>query len=712
MNTFPIDILIRQVNLPERSVKNTLALLREGATIPFISRYRKEMTGSLDELQVGLIKDELQKLDDLVKRKESILKTIKDQGALNGALKKKIEQCWDPIKLEDIYLPFKKKVKTKARVARDNGLEPLAKLISTEQDEDLRKHAQRYVNKMVPNIEAALEGARHIISEWVNENPACRELIREQYKKYGLVESKLVKKKKDEAGKYEMYFDYSERLNKIPSHRILAIFRGEKEGLLKAKISIEDEYAQRGIERIMIKQTRGKSADQIRQAIEDALKRLLLPSIENEFKKAAKQKADEEAILVFSKNLKDLLLAAPLGNKRILAIDPGFRTGCKVVALDEKGDLLEDTAIYPHPPQSKRDEAMYTVQHLVEKHKIEAISVGNGTAGKETFQMLNKHNFGGQVEIFFVNESGASIYSASKVARDEFPDKDVTVRGSISIGRRLMDPLAELVKIDPKSIGVGQYQHDVNQTKLKENLDTTIASCVNAVGINLNTASQHLLAHVSGLGPVLGKNIVEYRKENGSFTERKQLKKVARMGNKAFEQAAGFLRIREGKNPLDNTGVHPESYHVVKQIAKDLKCDLQTLIDDKELLQSIDLKKYVSDKVGLPTLKDIQKELDKPGLDPRGKAKAVAFSDQINKLSDLTIGMILPGVINNVTKFGAFVDIGIKESGLVHISEMVNRFISDPAEVVSVNQEVKVKVIGIDEEKGRVSLSMKQVSPQ
>ena len=709
MDRFPIDILIRQVNLPERAVKNTLSLLREGATIPFISRYRKEMTGSLDEVEVGKIKEALQKLDELVKRKETILKTIKDQDSLSPALKNKIDECWDPIRLEDIYLPFKKKVKTKAQIARDNGLEPLAKLITSELNEDLRKHAQRYINKKVPNVVTALEGARHIISEWVNENAACRELIRGQYKKFGLVESKVVKKKKEEAGKYEMYFDYSERLNRIPSHRVMAIFRGEKEGLLRAKISIEEENAQRGVERIMINHPRGKSADQIRLAIEDALKRLLIPSIENEFKKSAKQKADEEAILVFSKNLKDLLLAAPLGNKRILAVDPGFRTGCKVAVLDERGDLLEDTTIYPHPPQSKRDEAIYAIQHLVEKHKIEAISVGNGTAGKETFQILSKQDFGTELEVFFVNESGASIYSASKIARDEFPDKDITVRGSVSIGRRLMDPLAELVKIDPKSIGVGQYQHDVNQTKLKENLDTTIASCVNAVGINLNTASEHLLAHVSGLGPVLGKNIVAFRKEHGAFVERKQLLKVARMGNKAFEQSAGFLRIKEGKNPLDNTGVHPESYPVVKKIAKDLKCDLKSLIENKELIKSIDLKKYVTDKVGLPTLKDIQKELDKPGLDPRGKAKAMAFSDRINKLSDLSIGMVLPGVINNVTKFGAFVDIGIKESGLVHISEIVNRFISDPAEVVSVNQEVKVKVIGIDEEKGRVSLSMKQV---
>lgn len=709
MDRFPIDILIRQVNLPERAVKNTLSLLREGATIPFISRYRKEMTGSLDEVEVGKIKEALQKLDELVKRKETILKTIKDQDSLSPALKNKIDECWDPIRLEDIYLPFKKKVKTKAQIARDNGLEPLAKLITSERNEDLRKHAQRYINKKVPNVVTALEGARHIISEWVNENAACRELIRGQYKKFGLVESKVVKKKKEEAGKYEMYFDYSERLNRIPSHRVMAIFRGEKEGLLRAKISIEEENAQRGVERIMINHPRGKSADQIRLAIEDALKRLLIPSIENEFKKSAKQKADEEAILVFSKNLKDLLLAAPLGNKRILAVDPGFRTGCKVAVLDERGDLLEDTTIYPHPPQSKRDEAIYAIQHLVEKHKIEAISVGNGTAGKETFQILSKQDFGTELEVFFVNESGASIYSASKIARDEFPDKDITVRGSVSIGRRLMDPLAELVKIDPKSIGVGQYQHDVNQTKLKENLDTTIASCVNAVGINLNTASEHLLAHVSGLGPVLGKNIVAFRKEHGAFVERKQLLKVARMGNKAFEQSAGFLRIKEGKNPLDNTGVHPESYPVVKKIAKDLKCDLKSLIENKELIKSIDLKKYVTDKVGLPTLKDIQKELDKPGLDPRGKAKAMAFSDRINKLSDLSIGMVLPGVINNVTKFGAFVDIGIKESGLVHISEIVNRFISDPAEVVSVNQEVKVKVIGIDEEKGRVSLSMKQV---
>lgn len=709
MDNFPFKIFIQQLNLPERAVKNTVNLLRDGATVPFISRYRKEMTGSLDEVDVGSIKEALQKMDELIKRKETILKAIQEQGKLDKALKKKIDDCWDPTALEDIYLPFKKKVKTMATRAKENGLEPLARLITSERHDDLRKQAQRFVNKNVPDVDAALEGARHIIAEWINENSESRESIRNQFAKYARVESKLVKKKKEEAGKYEMYFDYNEALNRIPSHRILAIFRGENEGLLKSKITIEKDYAQRSIERIFIQKPRGKSAGQIRLAIEDSLKRLLLPSIENEFKKSAKLKADEEAILVFSKNLKDLLLAAPLGNKRILAVDPGFRTGCKVVVLDEKGDLIHDTTIYPHPPQSKSDEAMYALQHLVEKYDVEAVSVGNGTAGKETLQMINKHNFGKELEVFFVNESGASIYSASKVAREEFPDKDVTVRGSISIGRRLMDPLAELVKIDPKSIGVGQYQHDVNQSKLKDNLDNTIASCVNAVGINLNTASQHLLTHISGLGPTLAKNIVNYRKEHGPFSERKQLLKVARMGNKAFEQAAGFLRIREGKNPLDNTAVHPESYVIVKKMAKDLKCGITDLISNKEKLQSLDLQKYVTNTIGLPTLKDIQKELDKPGLDPRGKAKAVAFSNAINKLSDLSIGMILPGVVNNVTKFGAFVDIGIKESGLVHISEIVNRFISDPAEVLSVNQEVKVKVIAIDEEKGRVSLSMKQV---
>jgi len=709
MENFPLKIFTQQVHLPERAVKNTVQLLRNGATVPFISRYRKEMTGSLDEVDVGKIKDALQKMDELIKRKETILKAIKEQDKLDNALKKKIDECWDAIILEDIYLPFKKKVKTKATVAKENGLEPLARLVTSERHDDLKKQAQRFVNKKVPNVDAALEGARHIIAEWINENSESRESIRSQYAKYAKVESKLIKKKKEEAGKYEMYFDYDEALNKIPSHRLLAIFRGENEGLLRSKITIENDYAQRSIERIFIKNPRGKSAQQIKLAIEDSLKRLLLPSIENEFKKSAKQKADEEAILVFSKNLKDLLLAAPLGSKRILAVDPGFRTGCKVVVLDEKGDLLDDTTIYPHPPQSKADEAMNTLQNLVEKHKVEAISVGNGTAGKETLQMINKHKFGQDLEVFFVNESGASIYSASKVAREEFPDKDVTVRGSISIGRRLMDPLAELVKIDPKSIGVGQYQHDVNQTRLKENLDNTIASCVNAVGINLNTASQHLLAHVSGLGPTLAKNIVNYRKDNGPFAERKQLLKVSRMGNKAFEQAAGFLRIRDGKNPLDNTGVHPESYPVVKKILKDLKCGIEELMDDKEGLRKLDLKRYTTDQLGLPTLKDIQKELEKPGLDIRGKAKAIAFSNNINKISDLNIGMVLPGVVNNVTKFGAFVDIGIKESGLVHISEIVNRFISDPAEVLSVNQEVKVKVIAIDEEKRRVSLSMKQV---
>ncbi len=709
MENFPLKIFIKQVNLPERAVKNTVELLRGGATVPFISRYRKEMTGSLDEVDVGKIKEALQKMDELIKRKDTILKAIKEQDKLDAPLKKKIENCWDSIALEDIYLPFKKKVKTMATRAKENGLEPLARIITSERNDDLRKQAQRYINKNVPDVDAALEGARHIIAEWINENTDSRTSIRNQFSKYARIESKLVKKKKAEAGKYEMYFDYNEALNKIPSHRILAIFRAENEGLLRAKITIDNDYAQRAIERIFIQKPRGKSAEQIRLAIEDSLKRLLLPSIENEFKKSAKQKADEEAILVFSKNLKDLLLAAPLGNKRILAIDPGFRTGCKVVVLDEKGDLLHDTTIYPHPPQSKSDEAMHTLQHLVEKHKVEAVSIGNGTAGKETLQMVNKHNFGQELEVFFVNESGASIYSASKVAREEFPDKDVTVRGSISIGRRLMDPLAELVKIDPKSIGVGQYQYDVNQTRLKENLDNTIASCVNSVGINLNTASQHLLAHVSGLGPTLAKNIVEFRKDNGPFTERKQLLKVARMGNKAFEQAAGFLRIRDGKNPLDNTAVHPESYPVVKKILKDLKCGIDELMEDQDRLRKLDLKKYTSDQLGLPTLQDIQKELAKPGLDIRGKAKVIAFSNAINTIADLSIGMVLPGVVNNVTKFGAFVDIGIKESGLVHISEIVNRFISDPAEVLSVNQEVKVKVIAIDEEKRRVSLSMKQV---
>lgn len=709
MENFPFAVITSHLDLPERAIKNTISLLQDGATVPFISRYRKEMTGSLDEVDIGKIKDQLQKIEELVKRKESILKSIKEQGSLTDAIQSKINDCWNPSQLEDIYLPFKKKIKTKATLARENGLEPLARLITSGKSDDLKKQAQKYVNKNVVDPEAALEGARHIISEWINENTECRDIIRNQFAKYARVESKVIKKKKDEATKYEMYFDYNEALNRIPSHRLLAIFRGENESLLRAKISVDLEYAQRSVERIMLDRQKRQCAIQIKIAIEDALKRLLIPSIENEFKKAAKQKADDEAILVFTKNLKDLLLAAPLGSKRILAIDPGFRTGCKVVVLDEKGDLLHDTAIYPHPPQSKKEEAMHSLQYLVENYKVEAISIGNGTAGKETLQMVNTHNFGKEIDVFFVNESGASIYSASKIAREEFPDKDVTVRGSISIGRRLMDPLAELVKIDPKSIGVGQYQHDVNQTRLKENLDNTIASCVNAVGINLNTASQHLLAHVSGLGPVLGKNIVEYRKENGAFSERKELLKVKRMGKKAYEQAAGFLRIRDGKNPLDNTAVHPESYTIVKKMAKDLSCTIKQLISDKEKIEQLTLKNYVTDQIGLPTLIDIKKELEKPGLDIRGKAKAVAFSNRINKISDLSVGMILPGVVNNVTKFGAFVDIGIKESGLVHISEIVDRFITDPAEVLQVNQEVKVMVINIDELKGRVSLSMKQV---
>jgi len=697
-----------RLSLPLQSIKNTVKLLEDGATIPFISRYRKEMTGSLNEVDVGNIKKELQSLNDLIKRKEAILKIIQEQGLLKPDLRVKIENCWDITNLEDLYLPFKKKVKTKATIAKEQGLEPLAKLIIGQRHNDIYFQAQKFIKNKVINVDLALEGARNIIAEWISENVKNREMIRQQFKRSAVIESKVIKKKIKEAGKYEQYFEYTESLKRIPSHRLLAIFRGEKESFLRVKINIDNDQCLKSMERFYIQRLHTESAEQIQLSIADSLKRLLLPSIENETKKAAKLKADIEAIEVFSKNLKELLLSAPLGGKNILALDPGFRTGCKLVVIDINGNLVHDQTIYPHPPQSQKFDAKNTITHLVDKFKVEAFAIGNGTAGKETYKLVKEIQFEFPVDIFFINESGASIYSASEIARKEFPNKDITVRGAVSIGRRLMDPLAEFVKIDPKSIGVGQYQHDVNQTLLKESLDETISTCVNSVGINLNTASAQLLTHVSGLGPTLGKNIVTYRKENGSFTERKQLLKVPRMGKKAYEQCAGFLRINNGKNPLDNTAVHPESYSIVQNMAKDLKLSISQLILNKEIQTQIPLKNYCTSDVGIPTLKDIIKELDKPGLDPRGKASAVKFSNNINTIEDLNIGMILPGVINNVTKFGAFVDIGIKESGLVHVSEITNRFINDVSEVLSVNQEVNVKVISIDAVRKRVGLSIKQ----
>jgi uncharacterized protein len=709
MDTIIHDLISKNLNLSIKKVANTIRLLKDGSTVPFIARYRKEVTGSLDEVAIRDIASELKRIEGLIDRKALILSKIEEQGALTKDLKRKIENCWDTNILEDLYLPYKKKVKTKATIARENGLEPLAEYISQQTMGNLKNTAQKYVNGNIKNVQEALEGARHILAEWINENERCRERIRSQYQEYAIIQSKLVKSKKDKASKFEMYFDYEEKLNKIPSHRLLAILRGESEKLLRVKILIDEEYAERGIINEMVTNRNSPSYDQIVLAINDALKRLLCPSIENEVRKKAKLKADIEAVNVFSQNLKNLLLSPPVGPKRLLAIDPGFRTGCKVTVLDKTGALMHDTAIYPHPPQNNIDGSEAAIQQLVHQYDVEAIAVGNGTAGKETIKFLKNIKLKDSIDVYFVNESGASIYSASEIARDEFPDKDITVRGSVSIGRRLMDPLAELVKIDAKSIGVGQYQHDVDQNLLKEKLNDVVIDCVHAVGININTASKQILTHLSGLGPVLAKNIINYRSENGPYAEIKTLMKVPRMGKKSYEQAAGFLRIKDGKHPLDDTGVHPERYKIVKKIAQDNNCNIAELLEQKELRKSIKLNSYVTPDCGLPTLLDIMKEIDKPGLDPRGAAKPIKFSDHINSIDDLYDGMILPGIVNNVTNFGAFVDIGIKESGLVHISEITNRFINDPAEILSVNQEVKVKVIKLDKEKKRVSLSIKQV---
>lgn len=703
-----IKQLVKRCDLNQRSVENTVALLNEGATIPFISRYRKELSGSLDEVQVGLIKSQLEILNELVKRKTFIAKVIDEQGKLTPSLKQKIDACWDETQIEDIYLPFKKKKKTKATIAKEKGLEPLAKFITEQRNVSLFKEAQKYVRNEVKTVDDALEGARHIIAEWINENTQARDTIRNLYSKKAVVVSKLVKKKESEATKYKDYFKYSEALNRCPSHRLLAVFRGESEELLKVNIEVEKEDAQFQLNRLFVS-GHSESTDELRVAIEDCLNRLMLPSIANEFRKKAKEKADDEAIEVFAENLKQLLLASPIGSKKVLAIDPGFRTGCKVVCLDANGNLQYHTTIYPHPPQSRKLEAQEEIRHLVYKNEIEAIAIGNGTAGKETMQLLKKLDYGHKVDVYLVNESGASIYSASEIAREEFPDLDLTVRGSVSIGRRLMDPLAELVKIDAKSIGVGQYQHDVNQSKLKASLDRVVESCVNKVGVNLNTSSKHLLTYISGLGPTLAQNIVDYRLENGPFKSRADLKKVPRMGAKAFEQAAGFLRIKSGKNPLDNTGVHPESYKVVKEIAKKTNRHLDSLMNNKELKHEINLANFVTKKIGLPTLQDIIKELEKPGLDPRGEAEVFHFTEGVESINDLREGMVINGVVNNITKFGAFVDVGIKESGLVHISQITNRFIKDPAEVLKLNQQVKVKVMSIDIDRKRVGLSMKDV---
>jgi len=703
-----LNYIVKATQLPEKSVTNTLTLLNEDATIPFISRYRKEMTGNLDEVAIGEIVKYKALFEELEKRKGTILKAIEEQGALTPELQHKIEKVIDLVQLEDIYLPYKKKRKTKASVAREKGLEPLAKIIMKQQDLNIDATALRYAKETVLGTDEALEGARDIIAEWINENEFVRQKIRRMYKRKSVISSKIIKTKKDEekAQKFQQYFDWDEPLSKAPSHRLLALLRAQNEGFVRVKVEVDKEEVLDGIDNSVIKTGSQSCADQIFIAIEDAYKRLLQPAISNESLKEAKEKADEKAIQVFSNNLKQLLLGAPLGEKRILALDPGFRSGCKVVCLDENGDLQHNETIYPHPPQKKEIDALKKIKSLVSAYKIEAIAIGNGTASRETEAFIKKIHFDRVVQVFIVNEAGASIYSASKIARDEFPNYDVTVRGAISIGRRLADPLAELVKIDPKSIGVGQYQHDVDQTKLKKELDTVVMSCVNSIGVNVNTASVPLLSYVSGIGTTIAENIVKYRTENGSIQSRAELKKVPRLGAKAFEQAAGFMRIHEGKHPLDNSAVHPERYRLVEQMAKDLKAKLSDLIGNKELILKIPVDKYCTDDIGLPTLRDIIQELEKPGLDPRKLAKVFEFAAELQKIEDVKVGMRVPGIVNNITNFGCFVDIGIKQSGLVHISKLAQKYVSDPNEVVQLNQHISVKVIEVDVQRGRIQLSM------
>ena len=693
------------LNIAVRQVENTLSLLNGGATIPFISRYRKEATGGLNEVQIGEIKERYYKLTEIAKRKETILKTIEEQGKLTADLKKRIEACWDATELEDIYLPYKPKRKTRAEAARQKGLEPLATILMMQRENNLMARVRTFIKGDVKDEEDALKGARDIIAEQVSEDERSRNQLRNQFSRQAIISSKVVKGKEEEAAKYKDYFDFSEPLKRCTSHRLLAIRRGEAEGLLKVSISPDDEECTERLERNYVRGN-NECSQQVKEAVRDAYKRLLKPSIETEFAALSKEKADEEAIRVFAGNLRQLLLAPPLGQKRVMGIDPGYRTGCKVVCLDAQGNLLHNETIYPHPPKSEHGISARKLTKLVEQYAIEAIAIGNGTASRETEAFVTSQRYDRKLQVFVVSEDGASIYSASKIAREEFPEYDVTVRGAVSIGRRLMDPLAELVKIDAKSIGVGQYQHDVDQTALKKSLDTTVESCVNSVGVNLNTASRHLLTYVSGLGPTLAQNIVDYRAENGAFTSRKELMKVPRMGAKAFEQCAGFLRIPGAKNPLDNSAVHPESYAVVEHIAKDMKCSVEDLIKNKELRNKIDIKKYVTDQVGLPTLTDILAELEKPGRDPRQAIKVFEFDKNVKTIDDLKVGMILPGIVTNITNFGCFVDVGIKENGLVHVSQLCREFVSDPTTVVSIHQHVQVKVIGIDMERKRISMTM------
>lgn len=699
-------IISQSLSASEKQILKTIHLLNEGATIPFISRYRKEVTEGLDEVAIGEIKKQYEKLQELNKRKETILHSIEEQGELTQELKERIANSWNSTEIEDIYLPYKPKRQTKAEIARKKGLEPLAKIIMSQHERDIESRASQFLNKEVKEIEEALQGARDIIAEWINENESSRNAIRNIFRREAVISSKIIKGKEEEAAKYRDYFDFSEPLYKCSSHRLLAMRRGESEGFLRVTISPEDKHSLEILNKRFIKGN-NESSEQVEIAVKDSYKRLLKPAIETEFAALSKEKADKQAIDVFAENLKQLLLSPPLGQKRVLGIDPGYRTGCKLVCLDEQGNLLHNETIYPHPPQNEKSKAGSKVTSLVSTYSVQAIAIGNGTASRETEQFITNLRYDRKLQVFVVSEDGASVYSASKIAREEFPQYDVTVRGAISIGRRLMDPLAELVKIEPKSIGVGQYQHDVNQTELKKSLDQTVENCVNLVGVNLNTASTHLLTYISGLGPSLAKNIVEYRTQKGAFKSRKDLLKVPRLGEKAYEQAAGFLRIPDADNPLDNSAVHPESYYIVEKMAKDLQCTVKDLIQQKEFRNKIQLSSYISEKTGMPTLIDIMEELDKPGRDPRKNIKIFEFDPNVRNMHDLKEGQILPGIISNITNFGCFVDIGIKEKGLVHISNLADRFVSDPTEIVSIHQHVQVKVLSIDLERKRIQLSMK-----
>lgn len=698
------------LNINIKYVDNTLELLDSGCTIPFISRYRKERTGGLDEVQITQICELNERMKETAKRKETIIKTISEQGKLTPELEKRINECWEPEVLEDIYMPYKPKRRTRAQVARENGLEPLATIIMLQRDNAPETTARRFINENVKSEEDAIKGALDIIAENVSEDERSRSQLRNAFRRGAIITSKVIKSKADtdEAAKYSDYFDFSEPLKRCSSHRLLAMRRGEKDGILRVSISADDEECVEKLKRLFVRGY-GRCSTLVGEAVADSFKRLLKPSIETEFATLSKENADSDAIAVFAENLRQLLLAAPLGQKRVMGIDPGFRTGCKVVCLDEQGNLLHHEAIFPHPPRNEQIEASTQIKEMVKKYGVEAIAIGNGTASRETDRFVKTLGLADSIQVFTVSEDGASVYSASKTAREEFPDKDVTVRGAVSIGRRLMDPLAELVKIDPKNIGVGQYQHDVDQAKLKKSLDLTVESCVNSVGVNLNTASKHLLTYVSGLGPTLAQNIIDYRTANGAFRSRSQLMKVPRLGPSAFEQSAGFLRIPDAKNPLDNTAVHPESYKIVEKMAKDCGCSVTELIKDKDKRKSIRLNRYVSEKVGMPTLTDIMAELEKPGRDPREQLEEFEFDPNVSTPDDLVEGMVLPGIVTNITNFGAFVDIGVHQDGLVHISQLADRYVSDPTQVVKLHQHVMVKVIEVDRRRNRISLSMKAV---